>query len=85
MRDGKIKRNFDAINLQRRKLIAEDSGKLLTLAIALKAEVEAMRTGNRRKTSFARPRETRNRPHTVENANGAYRCSRLEGRIESSC
>lgn len=40
MRDRKIKRDFDAINLQRRKLIAEDSAKLLTLAIALKVRVD---------------------------------------------
>jgi hypothetical protein len=41
MREKKAKQqNFDAINLQRRKQIAEDSEKLITLAIALKAEVD---------------------------------------------
>jgi hypothetical protein len=41
MREKKIaKQNFDAINLLRKKQISEDSNNLVTLAMALKAEVE---------------------------------------------
>ena len=40
MREQKLKQqNFDTANLIRKKQIADDSSKLLTLAIALKAEV----------------------------------------------
>ena len=45
LREQKVSRqNFEAINFRRRKQIADDSAKLLTLAIALKAELE--KTGN---------------------------------------
>lgn len=41
MRDQKIrKQNFDAANIERKKQIADDSSKLLSLAIALKAELD---------------------------------------------
>jgi hypothetical protein len=41
MRELKVaKQNFDAINLRRKKQIAEDSENLVTLAMALKAEVD---------------------------------------------
>jgi hypothetical protein len=36
----KAQQNFDAANLERKKQIADDSTKLITLAIALKAEVD---------------------------------------------
>lgn len=36
----KMQQNFDAANLERRKQIADDSTKLVTLAIALKAEMD---------------------------------------------
>ncbi len=40
MREQKLRQqNFDAVNLIRKKQIADDSSKLLTLAIELKAEV----------------------------------------------
>jgi hypothetical protein len=40
MREQKLRQqNFDAVNSIRKKQIADDSSKLLTLAIALKAEV----------------------------------------------
>jgi hypothetical protein len=47
MREQKIaKQNFDAINLVRKKQIAEDSNNLVTLAMALKAEVDSTTTKN---------------------------------------
>lgn len=36
----KIQQNFDAANFARKKQIADDSSKLITLAIALKAELD---------------------------------------------
>jgi hypothetical protein len=36
----KAQQNFDAANLERKKQIADDSTKLITLAIALRAEVD---------------------------------------------
>ncbi|HEY6488328.1 MAG: hypothetical protein WCC26_02735 [Terracidiphilus sp.] len=41
MRDDKAKQvNFDAANAERKKQLSDDSAKLLTLAMALKAEVD---------------------------------------------
>ena len=41
MREQKVRQfNFDAINLRRKNKIAADSAMLLTLAIALKAEID---------------------------------------------
>ena len=46
MREQKLKQqNFDAVNSIRKKQIADDSSKLLTLAIALKAEVGDLGNG----------------------------------------
>ena len=45
MREQKTaKQNFDAINLVRKKQIAEDSNNLVTVAMALKAEVDSTTT-----------------------------------------
>ena len=47
MREQKTsKQNFDAINLARKKQIAEDSNNLVTVAMALKAEVDSTTTKN---------------------------------------